>query len=193
MNTLEKQTIALIIMFPLCFAIGIISYQTGFQKGFENGVESVEQRTPSFETSFRGGYVNEITYETLYNFTYPFADLYPPEYHNDSFVIGINIFAYYEGPTGREKANFGVKFSMMNLYCTNISLDLVTVLSERYNPPEQPSVIVGFSFNLENLTAATAYAYGQMTIFIFGHGALNEVSTIFGSPYLKIIEWEGDG
>ena len=192
MNTYEKKAVAIIIiagMFPLCFAIGMISYQTGF----ENGASSVETRTPTFETSFRGGYVNETIYEQLYYLTYPFADLYPLEYHNDSFVIGISIFAYYEGPTGRENANFGVKFSKMSLLCTNISLDLVTTQSERYSPPEGPSVNVGLSFNLENITAAAAFAYGQMTIFIFGHGAVHEVPTVFGSPYMTIIEWEGEG
>jgi hypothetical protein len=192
MNNNDKTSIGLVIVYLLFFTVLITSTGIYYHNGFNDGVASVETRTPSFETAFTGGYVNESVYASLYNFTYPFSDSNPPIYHNDSFVIGISIYAYYDGPTGREQAFFGVKFSMMNLYYTNISIDLVSTLAERYSPPGGTTQIVGFSFNLENLTAATAFAYGQMTIMIFGHGAILDVPTVIRSCTLTIIEWEGD-
>ena len=163
--TREERAVLTFILIIVIIVSVFIGGVINYRSGFNDGAASVDTRTPNFETSFTGGYV----------------------------VIGIYIYAYYDEPTVREPAFFGVRFSKIGLKYTNITIDLVSTLSERYSPPGETISLVGFAFNLDNITAAAAFAYRQMSILIFGRGSSLEVPSVIRSCDIRIFEWEGEG
>lgn len=184
LNKKHYATIIIIcILIPLGFLYGLnIGHDIGYEKGIEDG--SVESRTPNFEMTIVGGHVNESVYNETYYQVYYFADRNPPTFRNDSFILVIAIIGYYDNTT--DVAAFGVKFSEDIDRFPNVVVERVVVHSGREEGWE-----VGLMFNFTTMSGVVAYGLGWMNIIIFGHGSVEDFSSLIASHILTIQEWEG--